>query len=167
MTYHDAFILPGTCIHTLAPPAKLDFFDTQTVTLPRPITPLEAWRLIAARPIPLLKLAFRVRDMISSRFGVKQIGGFSTNVPDAVNVGDMLDFFLVEHVSDNVLTLSERDRHLDVLTCVSSQSHELTITSSVRTHNTFGRAYMIPVAPAHKLLVRAMLRRLRKELEAR
>ena len=72
----------------------------------------------------------------------------------------MLDFFLVEHVSDDVLSLSERDTHLDVLTCISVSGHELTITSSVQIHNTFGRLYMLPVAPAHKLIVRSFPRRL-------
>jgi hypothetical protein len=32
--------------------------------------------------------------------------------------------------------------------------------SSVKTHNTFGRIYMMVVGPAHRLIVWAMLRRL-------
>lgn len=118
-----------------------------------------------SRPSWILKVAFRIRDVISSKFGVKKIGGFSTAAPTAVAVGDKLDFFLVEYVSDDVLTLSERDRHLDVLTCISTQGKTLTITSSVQTHNTFGRAYMLPVGPAHKWIVRSFLRRIKKHVE--
>ena len=161
---NDPFItLPDTNIHTLALPAELDFFDRQSVELNGPISPLEAWGMIMSRPSPLLKLAFRVRDMISSMFGVKRIGGFSSAAPKTISAGEKLDFFLVEHASDDVLTLSERDRHLDVLTCISRAGRELSITSSVKTHNRFGRAYMLPVGPAHKLIVRSFLRRLKAE----
>ena len=111
-------------------------------------------------PLPLLGLAFRVRDAISARFGVKRIGGFSGEVRGFVQEGDTLDFFLVETVNDAVLTLSARDRHLDVLTCVTSVENTLTITSSVKVHNRFGWFYMLPVRPAHRLIVWAMLRRL-------
>lgn len=159
------FTPPNTNIQMLAPTAELDFFDRQSIQLSKPISPLEAWGIIMSRPSPVLKFAFRVRDAISSKFGVKKIGGFSTSSPKTIAVGDRLDFFLVEHVSQDVLTLSERDSHLDVLTCLSSAGNELTITSSVKTHNAFGRAYMLPVAPAHKLIVRSFLRRVRDELK--
>ena len=157
---HELVTLPDSNIQTLAPIAELDFFDRQSVLLAKPVGPLEAWGSIMSRPSPVLNVAFRIRDAISSMFNVKRIGGFSTSFPKTVEVGDMLDFFLVEHVSEDVLSLSERDSHLDVLTCISVVGNELTITSSVKIHNTFGRLYMLPVAPAHKLIVQSFLRRL-------
>jgi len=117
-----------------------------------------------SQPPPLLNLAFRARDAISSRFGVKKIGGFSKTSKTSVKPGEMLDFFLVEFASEDVLSLSERDSHLDVLTCISRVDKEITITSSVITHNTFGRIYMLPVRPAHKIIVRSFLQRLKKHL---
>lgn len=160
----EFYTLPDTNIHTLAPTAELDFFDQQSAQLSNPISPLAAWGQIMSKPLPVLKFAFWVRDTVSSMFGVKKIGGFSSASPKSVAVGDKLDFFLVEHATDDVLTLSERDSHLDVLTCISRAGTELTITSSVRTHNWFGQAYMLPVAPAHKLIVGSFLRRLKAEL---
>ena len=85
-------------------------------------------------------------------------------MPESVEVGQMLDFFLVEYISHDVLTLTERDRHLDVMTCISSSGNELAITSSVTTHNTFGKIYMIPVAPAHKMIVRKNLKQIGRAL---
>ena len=111
-------------------------------------------------------LAFRIRDAISARFGVKRIGGFSGRNADVPKAGERLDFFLVERIEPEIMTLSARDRHLDVLTCVTTYGQRLTITSSVKVHNLFGRAYMIPVAPAHRLIVSAMLRRVRRTLAA-
>ncbi|WP_299025436.1 DUF2867 domain-containing protein [uncultured Sulfitobacter sp.] len=151
-------------IELVAPRERLDYFDQRSVELPAAVTPIEAWRVIMADPLPLLGLAFRLRDAISARFGVKRIGGFSGEVRGFVQEGDRLDFFLVETATDNVLSLSARDRHLDVLTCITSVERTLTITSSVKVHNRFGRAYMVVVGPAHKLIVSAMLRRLRRGL---
>jgi hypothetical protein len=151
-------------IELVAPRAELDFFHQSSVHLPHAMTPLEAWTRITEEPLPLLGLAFKLRDAISARFGVTRIGGFSGEARTFVQEGDKLDFFLVETINDEVLTLSARDRHLDVLTCVTSVENTLTITSSVKVHNRFGWLYMLPVRPAHRLIVWAMLRRLKRSL---
>lgn len=150
----------------LRPIEALDYYDTRAIALPAPISALEAWNAIMDRPQPLLRAAFRVRDAISARFGVKRIGGFSGIRKTSVQVGDYLDFFLVEHAASDILVLTERDRHLDVMTCLSTADQKLTITSSVVTHNRFGRIYMLPVGPAHKLIVTGMLRKVKRRLPA-
>lgn len=154
------FTLLDDNVHILAPLDALDYFDRQTVSVARELSPLMAWNLIMEDPQPLLKLAFKLRDIVSTRFGVKSIGGFSGVSQDNVKTGDHLDFFLVEYSDDNVLVLTERDNHLDVMTCVSTSGNTVSITSSVVVHNFFGKAYMLPVGIAHKFIVRNMLRRL-------
>lgn len=150
----------------LAPQSACDFVDCRGIWLPGEMSALQAWNAVMAEPIPGLALAFKLRDWVSTRFGVKPIGGFSTKSTQRVAAGDKLDFFLVEEVTPQRLLLSERDRHLDVLTCITAVAQgsgtRLTITSSVVTHNGFGRVYMWPVGPGHKLLVSFMLRRLKK-----
>ncbi|WP_204248195.1 DUF2867 domain-containing protein [Kiloniella spongiae] len=128
------------------------------------ITTSEAWRAIISNPIPVMKLAFLIRDRISSCFGIKPIKGFSGQWPSNLQTGDQLDFFLVEHISPNVLTLTARDKHLDVMTCITTDKTELTITSSVKIHNLFGRLYMFPVAIAHRQIVRSDLKRLKHKM---
>ena len=152
-------------VHTLRPLPELDYHDSRSVLLPVQITALQAWNLMTAGQGPLMRLAFRTRDGISSLFGVKRIGGFSGTRREVVQAGDYLDFFLVEYSAPEVLVLTERDRHLDVMTCVSMADRVLTITSSVVTHNTFGRLYMLPVGPAHKLIVNRYLKRLQRKLQ--
>ncbi|WP_227271806.1 DUF2867 domain-containing protein [Roseobacter weihaiensis] len=156
--------LADSNVRVLEAVETLDYFDSQTVQLARHIAPLDAWNLIMEDPQSMLRLAFRVRDMVSSLFGVKSIGGFSGNPAKAVTVGDHLDFFLVEYVDSDTLVLTERDRHLDVMTCISTDGPSISITSSVRVHNRFGQAYMIPVGIAHKSIVRNMLNQLRRKL---
>lgn len=109
-----------------------------------------------------MRLAFRVRDAISSLFGVRRIGGFSGARRETVHAGEKLDFFLVEHCAPDMLVLTERDRHLDVMICLSITDRVFTITSSVVTHNTYGRIYMVPVGLVHKLIVNRHIRRLKR-----
>ncbi|MCA2011988.1 DUF2867 domain-containing protein [Cereibacter sphaeroides] len=146
-------------LRLVAPPDRLDFFDTRSMELPRPMTPLQAWQHLTARPLPGFALAFRLRDAISGLFGVKQLGGFKGRLPDSVAPGDRLEFFLVEEVAPGLMVLTERDRHLDVMTTITVEDRRLSVTSSVVTHNFFGRLYMLPVAPAHRLIVRLMMLR--------
>lgn len=156
-------------IQIVAPKTELAFLDSQFIDLARPVTPLEAWELMHQHPLPGLSLAFWLRDHISALFGVRRIGGITGRIRGAdghqLQVGDKLDFFVIETLTDNSLTLTVRDRHLDVMTCVTTAHGMLTVTSSVKTHNLFGRIYMLPVRPAHKLIVALSLKRLRQALE--
>lgn len=157
-------VLPNTNIRVLQPRTELYYFDRQDIRLPSKITPLAAWNKIMSDPQPLLKIAFRIRDEVSSVFGVKRIGGFTGERVETVRVGDKLDFFLVEYVDDACLVLTERDKHLDVMTCISTQGDTLSVTSSVCVHNLFGRAYMVPVGFAHRWIVRSMFGRLQRQM---
>lgn len=129
--------------------------------LPRAMTAYEEWRALMVRPLPGLCAAMRLRDAVAARFGLSRINGFGTSWPEAPQPGDRLDFFTIERITPEILTLAARDRHLETITCLTVAGGVLTVTSSVRTKNRLGRLYMIPVAPAHRLIVRMMLRRMR------
>lgn len=156
--------LPNSNIRILGQLDELDYFDSRSVSLARKVTPLKAWNLIMEDRQPLLQLAFRIRDAISSQFGVKRIKGFSGPAGGHVDVGDHLDFFLVEYQDEDVLVLTDRDRHLTNMTCIASNGHELSISSSVLVHNLYGRIYMAPVGVAHKVIVQSMLNRLERKV---
>lgn len=156
--------LADSNVRVLETMATLDYFDSQSVRLAREIAPLDAWNLIMEDPQPMLKLAFKVRDAVSSMFGVRTIGGFSGSSAKVVSDEDYLDFFLVEYSGNDALVLTDRDRHLDVMTCISVDGRSVRITSSVQVHNGFGRAYMVPVGIAHKFIVRKMLKRLKRKV---
>ena len=154
----DASITPSSPVRTLRPLPELDYHHSQTVDLPVAITPLEAWNLMTSGQGPVMRAAFRIRDAISARFGVKRIGGFSGAPRDSVQTGDRLDFFLVEDSAPERLVLTERDRHL---------ARRLTVTASVVTHNAYGRIYMLPVGIAHKVIVARYIRHLRRAVQER
>lgn len=154
--------LPDSNVRVLDVPSRLHYFDTQSLECSDPVTALEAWNTMTSDAPLLLRAAFRVRDFVSSMFGVKRIGGFSGDRVDYVQVGEYLDFFLVEYVDQTCLVLTERDRHLDVMTCLTLAQGRVTVTSSVQVHNLFGRLYMIPVGLAHPWIVRWSLGRLHR-----
>lgn len=162
MSKPAGLLLPNSNIESLGLPEELDFFDSQSIDIDESLTALEVWNRLMSKKLPGMQAAFWVRDAISTRFGIKKIGGFSGERTDQVAVGDKLDFFLAEAITADRLTLTERDHHLDVMTCISVEGRHVTISSSVITHNLFGKAYMLPVAPAHKLIVWLMLRGLKK-----
>jgi len=151
-------------IPLVAPRDQLAFFDSKSMELPQYMTALEAWGLAMQQPIPGIKAAMWLRDKISGLFGVPPIHGVSHKRVQSVKPGDKLDFFLVEYSAENLLVLTVRDTHLDVMTTVTTYDRRFTITSSVITHNWFGRAYMIPVGPAHRLIVWFTFRRLCKSI---
>ncbi|PSL92197.1 DUF2867 domain-containing protein [Pseudomonas sp. R9.37] len=152
-------------VHTLRLPGDLDYYDRRSILLPVDVTALEAWNIMTAEPGPFLRMAFGIRDAICALFGVKRIGGFSGTRRERVQVGERLDFFLVEHSAPDVLVLTERDRHLDVMICLSISDRVFTITSSAVIHNAFGRFYRVPVGQVHKLIVNRDLKRLKRSLE--
>ncbi|MBK4217195.1 DUF2867 domain-containing protein [Paracoccus caeni] len=152
-------------IPTIRPFPELDYYDSRSVLLPVAVSPIEAWNLLMAQPQPVLRLAFRIRDAISARFGANRVGGFTDNPRKDLTAGDRLDFFTVEAARPDALVLTARDSHLDVMTTITTAGRKLTVTASVVTHNSFGRAYMLVVGPAHKLIVAVMLRKLRLALK--
>jgi hypothetical protein len=155
----------------LAPANECAYLHSGSRSVAGDFTALQAWNAAMARPLPGMALAFKIRDAISARFGVERISGFSGAQRDHAQVGDKLDFFLIEEITPQRLMLSARDRHLDVMTCITATPNpkgalhrtEVAITSSVVTHNLFGRAYMLPVGVAHRLIVWATLRRIAQQ----
>ena len=67
---------PPATAALMAPRSQLADLDSQSVTLAEPLTALQAWQKIMAQRLPGLGLAFRIRDVISARFGLARIGGF-------------------------------------------------------------------------------------------
>ncbi len=150
-------------LRIVAPRSQLNFLDIQSVTLARPLTPIQTYGHLSGWMAQRFGWAFRVRDALSAPFGVRPIRGFSGRTPAAATEGEKLDFFLVEQATPEVLVLTERDRHQDVMTCIACSGGHVTITSSVVTHNGFGRLYMAVVGPTHRVIIRRSLARLKDQ----
>ncbi len=145
---------------------SLDYLHQESALAKRELNAYQAYCRMTENSSWLMRSAVWLRDALCKPFGVEQIGGFRNKSADAPpKVGEKLDFFLVEDISDRRLVLTVRDRHLDVMLSLTADpvAEGGTLvgeTTSVVTHNFFGRLYMVPVAPAHHVIVRRDMKKL-------
>jgi hypothetical protein len=106
-----------------------------------------------------------MRDLLVRPLGLKTVGCFGSTheAQEKPRSGDRLDIFTIMTSSADELTLFIEDRHLDVFLSFLTQEEEagrtLFVTTVVKTHNLLGRAYMLGVAPIHRILVKHLLMR--------
>ena len=94
----------------------------------------------------------RLRDAIVGVFGLKRS-------IDAPKSDDFVGFFRIIARNDHEILAGEDDRHLDFrVSFLYEPDASLVVTTVVKFHNAFGRAYFVPVRPFHRLIVPAMLR---------
>ena len=86
------------------------------------------------------------------------------------NPKEKLGLFKVYAKTENELILGEDDKHLDFRVSLltdnlSSDDKKLTISTTVKFNNWFGKLYFLPVKPFHKLIVNRMLKETIKSIE--
>jgi hypothetical protein len=119
--------------------------------------------IFAHQPSWIGKLT-RVRDMIVAGFGLKTAGHLATLAGDAKN--SRLGIFRIYSANETEIVLGEDDRHLDFRVSVycaagpaPEDGRQLTLSTVVHCHNLLGRAYILVIAPFHRMVVKASLRR--------
>lgn len=147
-----------------------DFADCYEVDHPHPTQTAcqSAWTLMRSTPAWVDGL-MHLRNRVVQWVGLKNLGGLSALPPDPVpahcQVGQRLGIFSVHSVSADEIVLTDSDRHLDVWVSLSAHRPHghpprLRVATVVKIHNRLGRVYMAVVAPVHRRIVPAMLRRL-------
>ena len=91
---------------------------------------------------------------------MKHLGSLRA-VPDIAQPrpGQRLGIFTLQSLDDDAIVLEDDDRHLRVQLALQWQGDVLEVATVVHTHNAFGRVYMLPVAPVHRLIVPHLLRK--------
>lgn len=156
--------LPGNSriVNLFASPELADAF---AITLP-PDAPSDINALahqVLERPPRWFRWLLACRDIMVKPFGIHS----STQMRAALVAGGMphIDFFPVIAVESNELIIGANDRHLDfrisVLQrhCGEENKREVVLASVVHCHNRTGKLYITLIAPFHRLVVRAMLKR--------
>lgn len=119
---------------------------------------------------------FAIRNKIVGLFGLKTSGQRSNKQKllgsFKCEPGDQLGLFKVFHKTENELVLGEDDKHLDFRVSLfldrlqdDTGRKSLTITTTVKFNNLFGRVYFLFVRPLHKLIVPAMLKGILQRIE--
>jgi hypothetical protein len=119
--------------------------------------------IFAHQPSWIGKLT-NVRDVIVSCFGLKTARHLATL--GANGKADRVGIFKVYSTNDNEIIVGENDKHLDFRVSVlcstgtaPDSARQLTITTVVHCHNLLGRAYILAIAPFHRMVVKASLQR--------
>lgn len=159
------FVDPTHGTRLIAIRDDLNYFHHKEAEVAADLIALDAYTISTTNISWPLRMAFKIRDKISALAGVKAIHGFEpAKSGKPIQVGDMLDFFTVETISDQELALTSRDKHLSVMVAfklirLKSDNQRLSVTTSVKVHNFFGKLYMLPVAPVHSVIIPRMMRK--------
>jgi len=119
---------------------------------------------------------FTVRNKVVRLLGLKIPGNTTDRQKQLDNFkcdkGEQLGLFKVFDKTDNEVILGEDDKHLDFRVSLllekladKTEQKNLTITTTVKFNNSFGRLYFLPVRLFHKLIVPTMLKGIIKQLE--
>jgi hypothetical protein len=153
-----ASLLPGAYFH-----------DAWAIPAAKPELDALGQFLRVARQTPRwVERLMALRNRMVSAFGLKNLGGLSaieTGKPAAeFHPGDRVGIFTLFSRSPDEVLLGDKDKHLDVVVSVHKGAAAgdgavlVTVTTVVHVHNWLGRLYMLPVAPAHRVIARAMVR---------
>ena len=121
---------------------------------------LQAYRDMAASIPGWFDGLMALRNRGMRLLGMKHLGSLravqDTHDPAA---GQRLGIFTLQSLDDDAIVLEDDDRHLRVQLALQWQGDALEVVTVVHTHNAFGRLYMLPVAPVHRLIVPHLLQK--------
>lgn len=137
-----------------------DAYQIQTATADSSILKL-AMQVLGSTP-PWINFLMLTRNRVVGLFGLKNLGGMrdvrTDKAVENYRIGDRVGIFTLLYLAENEVILGDNDKHLEVRVSLFRQAAELTITTVVHNHNWLGRAYMLVVKPAHRVIVRVLLR---------
>lgn len=119
---------------------------------------LQAYRDMAATIPGWFDGLMALRNRGMRLLGMKDLGSLRAVQETAVpQPGQRLGIFTLQALDDDAIVLEDNDRHLRVQLALQWQGDVLEVATVVHTHNAFGRLYMLPVAPVHRLIVPHLL----------
>lgn len=160
--------IPETC--SLKPKSTTAYFaDSFSTLIPKSDLSATQLFILTAQRIPAwVDRLMAVRNKIVKWVGLKDVGALSapkTMSNDALNAttGQYLGPFCVVNARLEEVVVEDNDKHLHVQIALqkvpySVEQDQMIITTVVHVHNWLGRAYMLPVGPAHKRIAPAVLR---------
>jgi Protein of unknown function (DUF2867) len=160
------------------------FYDAWSMPVGGPPRDALGYFLLAAASTPAwVNMAMTIRNKVVLAFGLKDLGALPPLDPSlpttAYQPGDRVGIFKLLQNTPAETLLGDNDKHLDVVVSLHvgppladealdanvvtkhpSNTRVITVSTVVHVHNRLGRLYMLPVTPAHRVIVPTMLRRL-------
>lgn len=142
------------------------FHDSWKIEAKMPtLDPLEQFiRVMQATPKWMDSLMI-LRNRIVGLFGLKNLGVFS-NIDSSKSssdykIGDRVGIFTIIEIDKDEVLLGDDDNHLSVVVSIYKEigthnSTAITVSTVVHVKNCLGKAYMLPVTPAHHFIAKKM-----------
>lgn len=123
---------------------------------------------MAARTPAWIDAAMRMRNRLGGLAGLKDLGALSAidthRLPGDYVSGERVGIFTLLSQRHDEVVLGDSDKHLDVKMSVHrselGEHMRVCVSTVVHVRNTLGRAYMLVVAPGHRMIAPSMVRRL-------
>jgi hypothetical protein len=128
---------------------------------------LEIFLQTVARSPRWVESLMALRNRVVGLFGLKNLGSLSSLPPlkeaSAYKVGDRVGIFTLLSATDEEVILGDADKHLDVKVSLCKVMRDrrefVAVATVVHIHNLLGRIYMLFVAPMHRIIAPAVMRR--------
>lgn len=139
---------------------EADFADAFEMTLPGKMSAMEIARAMVDATPKWVKTLMKLRDAVVKPFGLKtESAGLATG-PQTIG------FFPIISAAPSRAVLGLDDRHLDFRLVVDAEDFgngqtRAIVSTVLKRHNAWGRIYLAVVLPFHKMIVPAMMRRIR------
>lgn len=120
---------------------------------------------------------FELRNRIVSIFGLIKTPDKVNNLKELLDrfnceTDEKLGLFTVYHRDENEVILGEDDKHLNFRISLFKENitndigrKNLTLSTTIKFNNWFGKLYFLPVKPFHKLIVPRMLKGIIGQIE--
>ncbi len=157
---------PGSQIAVLVDGAS--FHDAWAIEAAEPELDALGQFLRVAQGTPRwIEALMAVRNRVVARFGLKNLGSLAgidrTKRSADYRLGDRVGIFTLQARTEQEVWLGDCDKHLNVVVSVHKGAPDqhrrvlVTVTTVVHVHNWLGHLYMLPVAPAHRVIARRMV----------
>jgi hypothetical protein len=149
--------------------ANAYFHDAWAIAPAEPqLNALDQFLRVAEKTPRWIDRLMKIRNRVVGYFGLKNLGALSQIHPNKKSqeylVGERVGIFTLISKTDDEVLLGDDDNHLKVVVSVHKGAGELgappvvTVTTVVHVKNWLGSLYMLPVAPAHRVIARAMVK---------
>lgn len=148
----------------------VDYADAYAVGLPPGVSARSFAQAVFASSPRWVTMLMALRNAVVRPLGLIATRSALEHAAAANGSGERIGIFPVLAVAEDEVLLGLDDRHLDfrisVRTLDDGGERLGVVTTLVRFHGVLGRAYFVPVRPAHRLIVPAMLRGAERRLTA-
>jgi hypothetical protein len=137
----------------------------------RELSALQSYKRMVEKTPAWINGLLSMRNRLVRLVGLKDVGNLgrlSQTKNYTYQVGDQLDFFTIDDLTDKEMILTLTDHHLDITLSVLRTTNEtvecLYVTTWVKYNNRLGRVYMFSIMPFHKMIIRRLLKNVMKSL---